>query len=111
MSLFFVFFQCDGDPRALHSFPTRRSSDLHDHGRVLAQEEQRELHRAVLGVEAAHELGLALGEVEGVAVGLGEDRHHEEEDRKSTRVNSSHSSTSYAVFCLKKKKKNTQLGS
>src|SRR6267143_412826 len=28
-------------------------------------------------------------------------------DRKSTRLNSSHSSTSYTVFCLKKKKKNT----
>src|SRR5690242_21499473 len=31
-------------------------------------------------------------------------------DRKSTRLNSSHMSISYAVFCLKKKKKNnTQL--
>src|SRR2546430_6246531 len=29
------------------------------------------------------------------------------EDRKSTRLNSSHSQISYAVFCLKKKKKNT----
>src|SRR5689334_24988906 len=28
-----------------------------------------------------------------------------QEDRKSTRLNSSHSSISYAVFCLKKKKK------
>src|SRR5690348_18073666 len=28
------------------------------------------------------------------------------EDRKSTRQNSSHPSISYAVFCLKKKKKN-----
>src|SRR5689334_23959904 len=28
-------------------------------------------------------------------------------DRKSTRLNSSHSSISYAVFCLKKKKNNT----
>src|SRR2546430_9433283 len=27
-------------------------------------------------------------------------------DRKSTRLNSSHSQNSYAVFCLKKKKKN-----
>src|SRR5689334_24880207 len=27
------------------------------------------------------------------------------EDRKSTRLNSSHSSISYAVFCLKKKKR------
>src|SRR5699024_12389069 len=29
------------------------------------------------------------------------------EDRKSTRLNSSHVSISYAVFCLKKKKKTT----
>src|SRR2546430_7276591 len=29
-----------------------------------------------------------------------------EPDRKSTRLNSSHSQISYAVFCLKKKKKN-----
>src|SRR5690348_17756198 len=29
------------------------------------------------------------------------------EDRKSTRLNSSHPSISYAVFCLKKKKKKT----
>src|SRR2546427_2233970 len=31
--------------------------------------------------------------------------HHHEGDRKSTRLNSSHSQISYAVFCLKKKKK------
>src|SRR3712207_7072505 len=30
-----------------------------------------------------------------------------DEDRKSTRLNSSHANISYAVFCLKKKKKNT----
>src|SRR5688572_30943059 len=30
-----------------------------------------------------------------------------EEDRKSTRLNSSHSQISYAVFCLKKKKQIT----
>src|SRR3712207_6854743 len=29
-------------------------------------------------------------------------------DRKSTRLNSSHANISYAVFCLKKKKKTTQ---
>src|SRR5688572_30957621 len=32
------------------------------------------------------------------------DRHQHEQDRKSTRLNSSHSQISYAVFCLKKKK-------
>src|SRR2546430_10225553 len=31
-------------------------------------------------------------------------------DRKSTRLNSSHSQISYAVFCLKKKKKKTHTG-
>src|SRR3712207_8624909 len=30
-------------------------------------------------------------------------------DRKSTRLNSSHANISYAVFCLKKKKKKTKL--
>src|SRR2546430_8494997 len=32
-------------------------------------------------------------------------RHVGRQDRKSTRLNSSHSQISYAVFCLKKKKK------
>src|SRR2546430_12043700 len=31
------------------------------------------------------------------------DQHFTEPDRKSTRLNSSHSQISYAVFCLKKK--------
>src|SRR5690554_7166071 len=31
--------------------------------------------------------------------------HHASQDRKSTRLNSSHVRISYAVFCLKKKKK------
>src|SRR5690348_17866486 len=33
-------------------------------------------------------------------------RRRSSSDRKSTRLNSSHPSISYAVFCLKKKKKN-----
>src|ERR1039458_10657641 len=32
---------------------------------------------------------------------------HDDTDRKSTRLNSSHLGISYAVFCLKKKKKTT----
>src|SRR3989454_2837857 len=35
-------------------------------------------------------------------------RHTQVLDRKSTRLNSSHLVISYAVFCLKKKKKDTQ---
>src|SRR2546430_11249190 len=37
------------------------------------------------------------------------DYHINETDRKSTRLNSSHSQISYAVFCLKKKKETARL--
>src|SRR2546430_13620540 len=36
---------------------------------------------------------------------LSSQRRRDDRDRKSTRLNSSHSQISYAVFCLKKKKK------
>src|SRR2546430_3734633 len=39
------------------------------------------------------------------ALGQGNGAIGTAEDRKSTRLNSSHSQISYAVFCLKKKKK------
>src|SRR5258705_8736448 len=39
-------------------------------------------------------------------VGAGAAMQMDLEDRKSTRLNSSHLGISYAVFCLKKKKKN-----
>src|SRR5688572_31721115 len=39
-------------------------------------------------------------------VGRAADDVDQRVDRKSTRLNSSHSQISYAVFCLKKKKKN-----
>src|SRR5687768_18469193 len=40
------------------------------------------------------------------ALHLGDGRlHHPAQDRKSTRLNSSHGYISYAVFCLKKKTK------
>src|SRR5207249_7010892 len=38
-----------------------------------------------------------------------EDDETNKQDRKSTRLNSSHVSISYAVFCLKKKKKSTKI--
>src|SRR5688572_31323332 len=44
----------------------------------------------------------ALGQLAGLQTA---DLIPEVEDRKSTRLNSSHSQISYAVFCLKKKKK------
>src|SRR5688572_31406913 len=47
-------------------------------------------------------LGLLLSEI-GQANGI-QVSEQEMKDRKSTRLNSSHSQISYAVFCLKKKK-------
>src|SRR5699024_12559597 len=93
-----AFGGCTGVLRDLLSFPTRRSSDLDAVARVDgADGVEHVLRRDVLEEEAAR-AGLdrphhVLVEVEG-----GED-----EDRKSTRLNSSHVSISYAVFCLKKK--------
>src|SRR2546430_4698400 len=51
---------------------------------------------------------LDIGEVGPRHAFLGDQADKDElvvEDRKSTRLNSSHSQISYAVFCLKKKKK------
>src|SRR5206468_12952406 len=39
----------------------------------------------------------------------GDEPRRSRRDRKSTRLNSSHDQISYAVFCLKKKKTNTQV--
>src|SRR3712207_9009207 len=41
----------------------------------------------------------------GLVEGLVQRPVAQQEDRKSTRLNSSHANISYAVFCLKKKKK------
>src|SRR2546422_4855920 len=56
------------------------------------------LFRSVVGNERQ---ALGLGRDVGPAQGRG----HVRPDRKSTRLNSSHGYISYAVFCLKKKKK------
>src|SRR5690348_18191957 len=62
------------------------------------QEEQDGLIISVLfetGMRISEVINLQIGDIKGL-------------DRKSTRVNSSHPSISYAVFCLKKKKKNNE---
>src|SRR3712207_7376576 len=42
-----------------------------------------------------------------LAIALGQPGCRSDQDRKSTRLNSSHANISYAVFCLKKNNKNT----
>src|SRR4051812_49855946 len=51
---------------------------------------------------AGHPEVFAIGDMVSVR---GQQLHGDHVDRKSTRLNSSHMSISYAVFCLKKKKK------
>src|SRR5688572_32449995 len=101
------FFHGTGAPPALHSFPTRRSSDLRRdlgahalsttdiplQGALLRHLERRGTWLVVtLTTEEAGTVQLLFF-------------NGEAQDRKSTRLNSSHSQISYAVFCLKKKKK------
>src|SRR5690606_41881856 len=91
---FSFFFSSSGAHRDLHSFPTRRSSDLG--GAVRA--------RGVLprraGTRERSSRRDRLGELAPERAPSSARR-----DRKSTRLNSSHVKISYAVFCLKKKKR------
>src|SRR5947209_11878056 len=56
-------------------------------------------------VEDLPAVGVGQAQIERDRVGLVLPRHLDARDRKSTRLNSSHANISYAVFCLKKKKK------
>src|SRR5690606_41902339 len=105
------FFYSSGDRLDLHSFPTRRSSDLWRGGSSRERPDLR-LHcghyhygasecRRSTTAAFGHCLESRVGE--GAQAGLGA------QDRKSTRLNSSHVKISYAVFCLKKKNKTREM--
>src|SRR5690606_40839175 len=98
----YFFVYCYVDHRVLHSFPTRRSSDLdaYTNDEVLSiirnnvdcEVKPRSTRLKPSSIAFTHpfvQAGIALGRTT---------------DRKSTRLNSSHVKISYAVFCLKKKK-------
>src|SRR5690606_41816862 len=96
----FVFspfsFSLSADHQDLHSFPTRRSSDL-----------LGEIVRGVLIAEVPQTVEPNAGSEAPTQLGLGP-TVAPRGDRKSTRLNSSHVKISYAVFCLKKKKKDRE---
>src|SRR5438105_7504957 len=101
--MFDFFFSSGSVLRDLHSFPTRRSSDL--------------FVAVLLGflVSTASHLSTDIEKLIGSSSDLTEKIVAETDaieplignktfpDRKSTRLNSSHEWISYAVFCLKKK--------
>src|SRR5688572_33197181 len=66
----------------------------------------RDGDRVVVGLVRPQTVDRDGDRLRGAAHALGTLPAHGE-DRKSTRLNSSHSQISYAVFCLKKKKKQT----
>src|SRR5438132_13668319 len=80
--------------RDLHSFPTRRSSDLVSEATVRARYGRLTAEGILQVVAVTNPLGLGY---EQALVGV-----KTSGDRKSTRLNSSHTVISYAVFCLKK---------
>src|SRR5207245_8596876 len=95
-------------PRHLPSFPTRRSSDLRlppsrchrsagETGLPLCPD-----NRPHNSVRRANDTSTT--EWRGRADNRNRQKAWLWQDRKSTRLNSSHGSISYAVFCLKKKK-------
>src|SRR5256885_8810582 len=83
-------------------FPTRRSSDLYVMPYVEGESLRDRLTREKqLPQDDALRIATEVAVHDPMAV----------RDRKSTRLNSSHLVISYAVFCLKKKKKNTNSSS
>src|SRR3712207_7237863 len=95
-------------PRStLFPYTTLFRSELDDDGAVGVVKLERLVRligeRGARLVEVRANLGLAVVDVAGgdqLVAGM-------VEDRKSTRLNSSHANISYAVFCLKKKNKHT----
>src|SRR5690625_6917241 len=100
-------YPCSHHHLYLHSFPTRRSSDLpetvHRHGNLT--NDQIFMQAASEGISmfaAAGNAGSGDGTGEDIVADYPSSSSYIT-DRKSTRLNSSHVAISYAVFCLKKK--------
>src|SRR5204862_8095765 len=105
---FSFFFSPHGPLPDLHSFPTRRSSDLvpavwHGGGPVIgvvkkaAVGQAQPIRNTAIVIAPKYIVPAISIEITGPS--------DMPRDRKSTRLNSSHVEISYAVFCLKKKKK------
>src|SRR5947209_15817477 len=106
-----AFFYLYRHHRDLHSFPTRRSSDLGvllqvggcevDDDAIDGAAVPRVDQGALDAVGALADGGLGEPDEDGLGHGGGGDVDLDlDRDRKSTRLNSSHANISYAVFCL-----------
>src|SRR5690606_41872674 len=105
---YLVFYYPSDVHRDLHSFPTRRSSDLWSALSRTAPDPTTV--RFEIGLGSGSTIPTGLGTSVAVAPGSRHFAYITTDaatqrllDRKSTRLNSSHVKISYAVFCLKKK--------
>src|SRR5699024_12802620 len=89
-SLFIFFSYSSPPPHDFHSFPTRRSSDLSFNNCDIS-------YLFCLPPALYNDCPIRLD------LNILKTCWDNNRDRKSTRLNSSHVSISYAVFCLKKK--------
>src|SRR5206468_12734267 len=106
-----VLVQSTHHLRALHYFPTRRSSDLPRRAQP-DRFRETEIDHFDVAVRPDHDvsgLQVTMNNSSSVSGHQGRgnlasdiDRKAQAKDRKSTRLNSSHDQISYAVFCLKK---------
>src|SRR5207247_7058555 len=106
----FVYYSAPFLHRHLHSFPTRRSSDLRSES---LEDFDCGIFRALADRGLSNDLADLLQSPTVLLSMLVWRRHsgprfrghilYGLRDRKSTRLNSSHEWISYAVFCLKKK--------
>src|SRR5699024_12703302 len=109
--LFPFLLHCYHQHLALHSFPTRRSSDLPQPPTSFLEDVRRAGQFALLecnwGPDYADPESFTDPFIPSGTYNKPElaKEYIKSKDRKSTRLNSSHVSISYAVFCLKKKKK------
>src|SRR5690606_41097988 len=102
---------CAGDLPVLHSFPTRRSSDLCpvavipiglvSGGNFHADVQAGTVSGASGPAQSLPMVWIRQPADHGVTVTQFQNLAAQPEDRKSTRLNSSHVKISYAVFCLK----------
>src|SRR2546430_14980698 len=86
--LFFFFFFNDTATTEIYTLSLHDALPIFTYRGMKASERKERVHQALERVGMAHRA------------------KHLPRDRKSTRLNSSHSQISYAVFCLKKKKNN-----
>src|SRR5699024_12032600 len=98
-------------PRTLHSFPTRRSSDLSPNASTSSTKTaylfsatdhiEKNISLLLDYVQEPYFSDESVEKEKGIIVQELK-MYQDNPDRKSTRLNSSHVSISYAVFCLKK---------